>query len=63
MPLICLSPAPTRVNMESTIEMVALSAGTKEPICAINAHKAIDRMKVDFPPIFGPKEQKNTTIL
>jgi len=56
MPLICLSPAPTRVNIESTTETVASSAGTYDPICAINTHKAIDRMNVDFPPIFGPKK-------
>ena len=29
------SPAPTRAKMQSRIEMLAFSQGTKEPTCAI----------------------------
>ena len=38
------SEAPTRVKMLSTIPTVALSAGTKQPICAISTISAVCRI-------------------
>ena len=38
------SEAPTRVKMLSTSPMVALSAGTKLPICAISTISAVWRI-------------------
>lgn len=53
-PLLMLSSAPIRPKMESTIDILALSHGTNEPICAIITAVPTDRMYVLFPPIFGP---------
>uniref|UniRef100_A0A2P2J8C9 DNA mismatch repair protein MSH2 n=1 Tax=Rhizophora mucronata TaxID=61149 RepID=A0A2P2J8C9_RHIMU len=48
------SPAPTRANMQSRIEMLALSHGTKQPTCAMRIFTPTCRINVDFPPILGP---------
>ena len=48
------SDAPTRVKMRSEIPISASVAGTKEPVCASRAIRAVWRMYVDFPAIFGP---------
>ena len=48
------SLAPILENNLSTIPIVAASAGTKEPICARMAIRAVCRRKVDFPAMFGP---------
>ena len=53
-PLARSSDAPTRVKIRSTIPMFALSAGTKLPICAISTIRAVWRIYVDFPAMFGP---------
>ena len=49
-----LSDAPTRVNILSTKPILALSAGTKHPICAISTTRAVWRSRADFPAMFGP---------
>ena len=38
------SDAPMRVNTRSTMPMLALFAGTKEPICAISTMRAVCRI-------------------
>ena len=48
------SCAPMRVKMRSTRPIVADSAGTNEPICAIKTISATWRKNVDLPDIFGP---------
>ena len=48
------SLAPILENSLSTIPIVAAPAGTKEPICARMAIRAVCRRKVDFPAMFGP---------
>ena len=48
------SEAPTRVKIRSQIPILAESAGTKEPICAISTISAVWRIYVDFPAMFGP---------
>ena len=49
-----LSLAPTRVNILSTIPILADSAGTNDPICAIITMRAVWRSNADFPLMFGP---------
>ena len=49
-----LSEAPTRVKMLSTMPIRALSAGTKEPICAIREIRAVCLSRADLPLILGP---------
>ncbi len=48
------SDAPTRVNIRSTIHILAESAGTKEPVCAISTISAVCLIYVDLPAILGP---------
>ena len=48
------SDAPTLVKIRSQIPILALSAGTNDPICAIKTISADWRIYVDFPAIFGP---------
>lgn len=48
------SLAPILENNRSMIPIVALSAGTNEPVCASIAISAVCRSKVDFPAMFGP---------
>ncbi len=48
------SDAPIRVKTLSTTLMTADLAGTKLPICANRTIRAVWRMYVDFPAIFGP---------
>ena len=49
-----LSEAPTRVKILSTTPIVAASAGTKHPICAMSAIRAVWRSRADLPLMFGP---------
>ena len=49
-----LSEAPTRVNILSTIPMVAASAGTKLPTWASKTIKPVWRRIILLPAIFGP---------
>jgi len=53
-PMEMLSDAPTRVNILSTAPILADSAGTKLPICAISVMSAVCRRKADFPAMLGP---------
>ncbi len=53
-PLARSSEAPTLVKILSAIPIFALSAGTNEPICAINTINAVWRIYVDLPAILGP---------
>ena len=53
-PIEILSDAPTRVKILSTKPISALSAGTKQPICAIKTIKAVCLKIADLPDIFGP---------
>ena len=53
-PIEILSEAPTRVKILSTKPISALSAGTKQPICAIKTIKAVCLKIADLPDIFGP---------
>mmetsp|Transcript_5384 Transcript_5384/g.17278 ORF Transcript_5384/g.17278 Transcript_5384/m.17278 type:complete len:208 (-) Transcript_5384:4-627(-) len=48
------SAAPTRARTASKIGTVAVSAGTKQPICAMTAIKACCLQNTDFPPMLGP---------
>ena len=45
---------PPRLPIPITIPIVAASAGTNDPICAINAMSATCRKFVDLPDMFGP---------
>ena len=49
-----LSLAPTLVKTLSTSPMRARSAGTKQPIWAMIAMRAVWRSKADLPDILGP---------
>ena len=49
-----LSLAPTLVNILSTNPTFALSAGTKQPICASRTIRAVCLNRADFPAMFGP---------
>ncbi len=53
-PVARLSCNPTRVNILSTKLIVAESAGTKLPICAISEIRATCLRYVDLPDILGP---------
>lgn len=53
-PLNYISLAPTRVIIASIIGISALVHGTKHPTCASSTQIAVYRIKVLFPPIFGP---------
>ena len=48
------SEAPTLVNILSTIHILAESAGTKLPVCAIRTISAVCLIYVDLPAILGP---------
>ena len=48
------SDAPTLVNILSTIHILALSAGTNEPVCARRTISAVCLIYVDLPAILGP---------
>jgi len=48
------SDAPTLVNILSTIHILAESAGTKLPVCAIRTIRAVCLIYVDLPAILGP---------
>lgn len=56
-PFSWLSPAPTRARIQSTMVISADSQGTKHPIWAIRTITPVCLMYVDFPPMFGPKEE------
>ncbi len=49
-----LSEAPTRVNILSTNPILAESAGTKLPICAMIVMSAVWRSSADLPDMLGP---------
>ena len=49
-----LSDAPTRVKILSTNPTRALSAGTKDPICARRVIKAVWRKSALLPAMLGP---------
>lgn len=46
--------APTREKIASTMPIRAADAGTKEPVWARMAIKAVCRNSVDLPAMFGP---------
>ena len=54
------SEAPILVNILSQIEILALAAGTKDPIWAINVIRATCLMYVDLPAMLGPVINSNS---
>src|SRR5690554_7566712 len=60
-----LSDAPTRVNILSTNPILAESAGTKEPICAMRTIRAVCLRSADLPDMFGPviRSEEHTSEL
>ena len=53
-PVVRSSCSPARVKIRSTTPMLADSAGTKLPVCAMRTITAAWRMYVDLPAMLGP---------
>jgi hypothetical protein len=55
LPVKTSSVPPSLVNTLSTIDNCMLTAGTWHPICARMTDNAMERSRVDLPPILGPE--------